>query len=387
MDTLPIKKRIKDMTAEELKEYKTQMQKKRREHLSEEKKQKIKQNDRESKRKNIVKMDNEEKIQFKLIDKDRKREDRRKCCEEEMDYSRIVDKHQKRRKREAKIENEKNISQNNPNDFLDWVEYYRQSEECTMVLKKRFLTMFEKCKDFVDANKEKYMESDEEEKITDYYERERERKQTERLNKSKESKDYENVLQKHKKRKIRREINKKDPTEADISEELETWFDFFNRNDETKNIMRDKNPTIYAKCHELKINKEIEKRKEMENKDRDKKIKDSEYINEEDECVCDYDVNCKFCSSIAEAEKGIIQYYKMTPEEEEENEVYKLLQRNLRKEKRQEIVRKSMLPLAPLPERELCEYEKIRENNIEQRKKEWAVKEAEWEAEWEKEKH
>ena len=43
-----------------------------------------------------------------------------------------------------------------------------------------------------------------------------------------------------------------------------------------------------------------------------------------------------------------------------------------------------MLPLAPLPERELCEYEKIRENNIEQRKKEWAVKEAEWEAEWEK---
>ena len=83
-------------------------------------------------------MDNEEKLQFKLIDKDRKREERRKCCEEEMDYSRIVDKHQKRRKREAKIENEKNISQNNPNDFLDWVEYYRQSEECTMVLKKRF---------------------------------------------------------------------------------------------------------------------------------------------------------------------------------------------------------------------------------------------------------
>ena len=45
-----------------------------------------------------------------------------------------------------------------------------------------------------------------------------------------------------------------------------------------------------------------------------------------------------------------------------------------------------MLPLAPLPERELCEYEKIRENNIEQRKKEWAVKEAEWEAEWKKKK-
>ena len=64
--------------------------------------------------------------------------------------------------------------------------------------------------------------------------------------------------------------------------------------------------------------------------------------NEEDECVCDYDVNCQFCSSIAEAEKGIMQYYKMTPEEEEEeNELYKLLQRNLRKEKRQEIVRKS----------------------------------------------
>ena len=229
MDILPIKKRVKDMTPEELKEYKTQMQKKRREHLSEEKKQKIKENDRESKRKIIVKMDNKEKCNFKLIDKDRKREERRKCSEEEMDYSRIVGKHQKRRKREIKIENERNMSENNPKDFLDWVEYYRQSEECKMVLKKRFFTMFEKCKDFIDANREKYVESDEEEKIVDYYERERERKQRERLHKSKESNDYENILKKHKMRKLRRERNKKDQTEADISKELETWFDFFNK--------------------------------------------------------------------------------------------------------------------------------------------------------------
>ena len=40
-------------------------------------------------------------------------------------------------------------------------------------------------------------------------------------------------------------------------------------------------------------------------------------------------------------------------------------------------------PISSLPERKLCEYEKIREDNIEQREKEWPIYEAKWEAEWE----
>ena len=74
----------------------------------------------------------------------------------------------------------------------------------------------------------------------------------------------------------------------------------------------------------------------MENK------KDIEDTNEEDQCVCDYDVNCQFCRSIREAEKDLIQIYKMTDEDEKaEHGIYKLIKKALRQERRQEIVRKS----------------------------------------------
>ena len=181
-------------------------------------------------------------------------------------------------------------------------------------------------------------------------------------------------------RKLRRGRNNKDQTVAELSEELDLWFAFFNRNDTRKTILKEKDPLLYSECSELKVKKDSVKK--MENK------KDIEDKNEEDQCVCDYDVNCQFCRSIWEAEKDLIQIYKMTDEEEKaENEGYKLIHKALRQEKRQEIVRKSKLPMDPLPERELCEYEKIRENIIAQRKKEWALKEAEWEAEWDKGKH
>ena len=82
------------------------------------------------------------------------------------------------------------------------------------------------------------------------------------------------------------------------------------------------------------------------------------------------------------------QQYKWTYEDEAaENEVYKMIKKELGKENRQEIVRKSRIPIAPLPEKELREYEKIRTDNIAQLKERWAVKEAEWEAEWERQKY
>ena len=53
--------------------------------------------------------------------------------------------------------------------------------------------------------------------------------------------------------------------------------------------------------------------------------------------------------------------------------------KNRRKSKRQEIKDRMMKPLPALPERELSEYEKIREEIIAQRKKEWLIAEKEWE--------
>ena len=92
-----------------------------------------------------------------------------------MDYSRIVDRQNKRRQRDNKNESEVNETMSDQKDFLDWVEYYKQGAECKIVLKKRYPVMFEKCKDFVDSDKEIH-ESDSEDEIKDYHEKDRERK-------------------------------------------------------------------------------------------------------------------------------------------------------------------------------------------------------------------
>ena len=95
-------------------------------------------------------------------------------------------------------------------------------------------------------------------------------------------------------------------------------------------------------------------------------------------CTCDIDIDCPYCLAQYEAEKG--SYTVVTKEEaarydKEELEEYKIMKRNERKEKFKK-------PLPPLPSRELCEYEKIREAFIAQRKQEWEIYEKQWEKDW-----
>ena len=89
MDKVSVKKKIKNMSADELKAYKKEKQKERRNLLSEEKKIKIKEIDRKSKSKTIGK------FYYNLIEKGRMREVSRNCSREEMDYNRIIDKQNK----------------------------------------------------------------------------------------------------------------------------------------------------------------------------------------------------------------------------------------------------------------------------------------------------
>ena len=51
--------------------------------------------------------------------------------------------------------------------------------------------------------------------------------------------------------------------------------------------------------------------------------------------------------------------------------------------KRKALLEKLKRPLPPLPVRELSDYEKIREDFIAQRKREWVAYEKEWEKQWE----
>ena len=87
-------------------------------------------------------------------------------------------------------------------------------------------------------------------------------------------------------------------------------------------------------------------------------------------CICDIDIDCPYCLAQYEAEKG--SYTVITKEEaarfdKEELDEYKIMKRNERKEKRKALMKKFKKPLPPLPSKELCEYEKIREENIKER--------------------
>ena len=65
--------------------------------------------------------------------------------------------------------------------------------------------------------------------------------------------------------------------------------------------------------------------------------------------------------------------------EKEDLEQYKAMLKNLRRSRRKEIKEKLIKPLPPLPLRQPSQYEKIREEIIAQRNKEWLIAEKEWE--------
>ena len=139
-----------------------------------------------------------------------------------------------------------------------------------------------------------------------------------------------------------------------------------------------------------KINQEIRLQNEKK-KQNEKKLQDvctsQDVINKEapvTECTCDYDVDCPYCTEIVEREKGLLERFEFSKEDDaDEFKGYKEMKNKLRREKYQAKRNKAIVPIPSLPERELSEYEKIREERIKQLKKEWVEYEAKWEAEWE----
>ena len=111
--------------------------------------------------------------------------------------------------------------------------------------------------------------------------------------------------------------------------------------------------------------------------------------SESEDCTCDFDIDCISCAAQNEAEKNL---YTLTSKEEsdrfqkEELEAYRNQKKNERKEKRKVLIEKAKKPLKPLPNREPSEYEKIREDLIAQRQKEWLVYEKKWEEQWQRNK-
>ena len=189
---------------------------------------------------------------------------------------------------------------------------------------------------------------------------------------SKERKEYETIWSKHKRREFRRRKLHKAQSKKEAAQEIEDWYRYFMKSEESENILSKNNKEVFLKCEELKI----QRQENSIETDKDK-------IPEE-ECECEYSVECKYCNSVYENEKGLLEHFSETEEDKAaEMKEYKDMKNEQRREKYKEKVEKTKEPISALPERELCEYEKIREDNIEQREKEWPIYEAKWEAEWE----
>jgi hypothetical protein len=173
-------------------------------------------------------------------------------------------------------------------------------------------------------------------------------------------------------RKFRRRKTHLIQREKQSLEEIEDWQKLYSKNLETKKILKEENNEMYLKCEELEKNK-------SGNVLQIDKVKDSS-----EECSCDIDVDCAYCLAVYENEKGLVEEVQWTAEDDAaELKEYRDMTNKVRREKYQEKIKKAMAPIPALPERELCEYEKIRKNNIAQMKRELAEHEAKWEAEWE----
>ena len=124
---------------------------------------------------------------------------------------------------------------------------------------------------------------------------------------------------------------------------------------------------MFSRCEELERNTV-----------RDDTENDDDEENSE-ECTCDYDVNCPVCTAVLEDEKCWQDDYEWTAQDESaENAEYKAQEKKIRTEK---ILENPKITVAALPERELGQYEKIREDIIDKRKREWAKLVAKWDAE------
>jgi hypothetical protein len=161
-----------------------------------------------------------QKMGHNWFERDNKRKSRSSMTKEEVEYNRIVDRQRKRKAKKSKRVVEIDEVDNSKRELLEWVEFYKESDESKKVLKRKNFKFFSMCK--AQCNNEENKNSDTEEKEeeneckavpADKYSdsenekeenNDRERKQKSREQRSEEKREYDNILSKHDMRKFRR---------------------------------------------------------------------------------------------------------------------------------------------------------------------------------------
>ena len=342
------KKKIKDMTAKEFKKYKKEKQKDRRKTLSSQQKAQIKEDQEESRKDKISKMSEEEKIWDKWCKKEDKRKSRSVRTKEGLEKERLADCQRKRNKKMSKVEEDTDDEDEN----IHSDEKDSESDPNT---------------DSEDASCDSTDESD---SRTEEENSVRNRKKKSRQQRTNEHKCFDTIHGKHEKRMLRRRKSNLPKSKKQYLEEIEDWLEFFWKNQETKEILKKKNHEMYLRCEDL-----VEERAKN-------KLDMNKRSDSLEECTCDYDIDCAYCSEVYENERGLMEKVEFNADDDEvELKEYRDMNNKIRREKYQEKIMKANVPIPALPERELCEYEKIREKNMAQLERELAEYEARLEAE------
>ena len=212
------------------------------------------------------------------------------------------------------------------------------------------------------------------------------RMRVQRLNRGEENHVEDNVKAKESMRQFREKLpdmytprGRKNITEED------DWNRFFHKNTKCKELLKKLKPELAEKFGQMQKSEEIQKEKEREER---KKLMSDNLQS----CVCTYEFDfCKFCQ---DQESDTDHHYddgytlpNLTEEEVQEfqrkdfedwKEWRKEDAREKRREKRKLLLNKLLQPIIlPVPVK--CEYEKIRDDIIAQRRREWAVLEKQWE--------
>ena len=208
-------------------------------------------------------------------------------------------------------------------------------------------------------------------------------KRNERMRKRRQNlelKKVENEREKQRKRKVR-EVQSPEEKEAEKEKKKEHMKQLRERRKMVKEVSDSVSERTASRSPDIvsKMNLQYRNHKYMERREVEAV---AEVAGEDDECVCEIDINCEYCQKLTENEKNLDNT--VSPEEKkrfekEDLEQYKAMLKNLRRSRRKEIKEKLIKPLPPLPLRQPSQYEKIREEIIAQRNKEWLIAEKEWE--------
>ena len=201
----------------------------------------------------------------------------------------------------------------------------------------------------------------------------RERMEGLRSLRTEEEIQFENIQARHNMRRFR--IGDSDCEEQEDEKKSEErifleWYSFFKQNEEARYLLNEKIPDWYARCMDKDMEEKEKRKKEQAESEKNreeqriKELENQKLAEKGEICVCEYEIDCKYCQDVYEKEKDLFEPNTFSKEEEleferQDLEAYKKCIREEKKEKGRKKAELARQPMPALPEREMCLYESL----------------------------